>query len=39
MSKVICKVCSPNAPTPCKLSTTFCPYRDVDTIKGNKIER
>jgi hypothetical protein len=30
--KPICKVCSPEAASPCRLSSTYCPYRDTDTI-------
>ena len=33
----ICKVCSPTAKTPCRLASTSCPYRDIDTqLKSGK---
>jgi predicted 2-oxoglutarate/Fe(II)-dependent dioxygenase YbiX len=28
----VCKVCSPEAKTPCQLASTTCPYRDMDTL-------
>jgi len=28
----VCKVCDPNHKTGCQLSTTSCPYRDIDTL-------
>ena len=31
---IVCKVCSPFATTECKLASTKCPYRDVNTLIG-----
>jgi hypothetical protein len=31
MDAKVCKTCA--QPSTCKLAATFCPYRDVDTLK------
>lgn len=36
--KKVCKVCSPNAEPPCRLSTTVCPYRDIDTKEHQELK-